>query len=204
MQKMRQVVTKDVGGEKVEYSIVWGNEKIVFIKAGAGGSTRGFQDKYVKMAERINKLMGATVICASNPCVHHKGLDEEAIRWVISEKGSVDFEVYFVGTSDGAYKNLSLAKKFPQTVKFIPPSVSSSIFSPQTLLKFHCIRLPQQHSSDPRSHPIHPRKSIRLSGGSPHEIQCFYSLPPCSESFGKMGCNIHSCCDNVRRGRCDK
>ena len=119
MQEMRQVITKDIGGEKVEYYIVWGNEKIVFIKAGAGGSARGFQDKYIKMAERINKLMGATVICASNPCVSHKGLDEEAIRWVISEKGSVDFEVYFVGTSDGAYKNLSLAKKFPQTVKIL-------------------------------------------------------------------------------------
>lgn len=117
MQKMKQVVAKDVGGEKVEYYIAWGNEKIVFIKAGAGGSARGFQDKYIKMAERINERMGATVVCASNPCVPQEGVDEEAIRWVISEKGFVDFEVYFVGTSDGAYKNLSLAKKFPQTVK---------------------------------------------------------------------------------------
>lgn len=117
MQNMKQVVAKDVGGEKVEYYIAWGNEKIVFIKAGAGGSARGFQDKYIKMAERINERMGATVVCASNPCVPQEGVDEEAIRWVISEKGFVDFEVYFVGTSDGAYKNLSLAKKFPQTVK---------------------------------------------------------------------------------------
>ena len=117
MQNMKQVVAKDVGGEKVEYYIAWGNEKIVFIKAGAGGSARGFQDKYIKMAERINERMGATVVCASNLCVPQEGVDEEAIRWVISEKGFVDFEVYFVGTSDGAYKNLSLAKKFPQTVK---------------------------------------------------------------------------------------
>ena len=29
---------KYVGGEKVEYCIVWGNEKIVFVKAGAGGT----------------------------------------------------------------------------------------------------------------------------------------------------------------------
>lgn len=119
MQNMKQVVAKDVGGEKVEYYIAWGNEKIVFIKAGAGGSARGFQDKYIKMAERINERMGATVVCASNPCVPQEGGDEEEIRWVISEKGFVDFEVYFVGTSDGAYKNLSLAKKFPQTVKLL-------------------------------------------------------------------------------------
>jgi hypothetical protein len=85
MQKMKQVVAKDVGGEKVEYYIAWGNEKIVFIKAGAGGSARGFQDKYIKMAERINERMGATVVCASNPCVPQEGVDEEAIRWVISE-----------------------------------------------------------------------------------------------------------------------
>ena len=124
MQKIRQIVTKDVGGEKVDYSIVWGNGKIVFIKAGAGGSARGFQDKYITMTDRINKRMGATVICASNPCVPHKGLDEEVIRWAISEKGFADFKVYFVGASDGAYKNLSLAKKFPQTVKILAINAS--------------------------------------------------------------------------------
>ena len=111
--------TKYVGGEKVEHYIVWGNEKVVFIKAGAGGSARGFQDKYIKMAERIHGRIGATVICASNPDVTHEEQDEKEIRWVIGERGFVDFELYFVGVSDGAYKNFSLVKKFPQTVKLL-------------------------------------------------------------------------------------
>ena len=91
----------------------------MFIKAGAGGSARGFQDKYIKMAERIHGRIGATVICASNPDATHEEQDEKEIRWVIGERGFVDFELYFVGVSDGAYKNLSLVKKFPQAVKLL-------------------------------------------------------------------------------------
>ena len=58
--------SKTVAGEKIHYGIVYGNEKIVFIKRGAGDDIRGYQDKYPKMAHRIHQRLGATVICASN------------------------------------------------------------------------------------------------------------------------------------------
>ena len=38
---------------------------------------------------------------------------------MVEEKGFIDYQLYFVGNSYGAYKNLSLAKKFPQTAKFL-------------------------------------------------------------------------------------
>ena len=113
------VDTKYVGDEKVEYKIIFGSEKIVFIKVGAGGSVRGFENKYIRMAQRIHKRLGATVICASNPDVPHEMIDEEEIRWVVSERALSNFEIYFIGTSDGAYHNLSLAKRFHETVKII-------------------------------------------------------------------------------------
>ena len=73
----------ELSGEKFNYHFVFGNEKIVFIKAGAGGSERGYEDKYIKMAERIHERTGATVICASNPidpiC---ESPDAEEIGWV--------------------------------------------------------------------------------------------------------------------------
>ena len=47
--------TKYVGDEKVDYEIIYGNEKIVFIKVGAYGSVRGYADKYIRMAERIHE-----------------------------------------------------------------------------------------------------------------------------------------------------
>ena len=53
--------------EEIEYGIVRGNENIVFLKAGAGGSFRGYGDKYLKMAITLHERDGATVICASNP-----------------------------------------------------------------------------------------------------------------------------------------
>ena len=107
-------------GDKFDYNITLGNEKIVFIKAGAGGSSRGYMDKYVKMAERINDRTGATVICASNPidpiC---ESLDDKEICRVVKELGLTSFELYLVGVSDGAYLNLELASRFSETVKWI-------------------------------------------------------------------------------------
>lgn len=118
------IKTRKIDDEKIEYEIIYGNEKLVFIKVGAGGSVRGYADKYFRMAQRIHELIGATVICASNPDVPHEELDEAEIRQVIAEKGLYNFEVYFFGTSDGAYHNLSLAKRFSQTVKWIGVNTS--------------------------------------------------------------------------------
>jgi aspartyl aminopeptidase len=52
------VITK----EEIEYGIIRGNETIVFIKAGAGGSYRGYDDKYLKMAIELHKKDGSTVV----------------------------------------------------------------------------------------------------------------------------------------------
>ena len=56
-----KILSSAVGGEKIQYGILFGNEKIVFIKAGAGGNIRGYQDKYLKMAHRVHDNLGATV-----------------------------------------------------------------------------------------------------------------------------------------------
>ena len=110
----------EFSGEKFNYHFVFGNEKIVFIKAGAGGSERGYGDKYIKFAERINERTGATVITASNPidpiC---DAPDAQEIRWVVNRMGFEHFELCFVGVSDGAYLNLELAKRFTETRKWI-------------------------------------------------------------------------------------
>ena len=121
--------SKTVFGEKISYGIIYGNDKIVFIKVGADGSIRGYQDKYLKMAHRVHDRLGTTVICASNPYIKHGHLeaDQTMISKVAADCGFDDFEVYFVGTSDGGYQNLLLAKEIPQTVKIlgINPSLSS-------------------------------------------------------------------------------
>ena len=110
----------EFSGEKFNYHFVIGNEKIVFIKAGAGGSERGYEDKYIKLAERINERTRATVITASNPidpiC---DAPDAQEILWVVNRMNFEHFELCFVGVSDGAYLNLELAKQFAETRKWI-------------------------------------------------------------------------------------
>ena len=68
---------KTVAGEVIHYGILHGNEEIVFIKVGADGSIRGYQDKYLKMAHRVHERLGATVICASNPYIEHGHLEAD-------------------------------------------------------------------------------------------------------------------------------
>jgi pimeloyl-ACP methyl ester carboxylesterase len=119
--------TKYVDGEKLEYEIIFGNNNIVFIKTGAGGSARGYKNKYFQMAKRVHERIGATVICASNPDVPHVNFDEQEIRRVASKRGFKTFHLYLWGISDGAYQNLSLAKRFPKTEKWI--GVNSSFIT---------------------------------------------------------------------------
>ena len=116
-----KVINKTVDDETIEYGILYGNEKIVFIKVGADGNIRGYKDKYLKMAHRVRKRLGGTVVCASNPWVEegHIDADKSVICETASEKSFSEYEVYFVGISDGAYHNLLLATEVPQTVKIL-------------------------------------------------------------------------------------
>ena len=55
--KYDEVLIKKIRYEKIKYGILYGNEKIVFIKAGADGSIRGYQDKYLKIAHCVHDRM---------------------------------------------------------------------------------------------------------------------------------------------------
>ena len=128
--------TKTVSGEKISYGIVYGNEKLVFIKTGVDGNIRGYQDKYLKMAQRVHERLGATVICASNPEVEYNAqviADKAMISRIAADCAFSDYEVSFVGTSDGGYQNLLLAKELPQAVKFL--GINPSLCTVQDLVE---------------------------------------------------------------------
>lgn len=117
-----KVTSKTVAGEKTNYGIMYGDEKIVFIKVGAGGSIRGYQDKYLQMSHRVHERLGATVICASNPWIGDEikaVTDKEIIENVAEQLQFSSWELYLVGASDGAYANLVLTQIVPQTVRLL-------------------------------------------------------------------------------------
>lgn len=125
------IITKSVCGEEINYGILLGNEKIVFIKTGADGNINGYKNKYPKMAHRIHERIGATVICASNPYIKHghEAADQAIISQIASEAGYDEYEMYLVGTSDGANHNFALAKNIPQTTKLLGINTSSISFN---------------------------------------------------------------------------
>ena len=114
-----KVVKKFTDDSYVTYGFVFGNQTIVFIKAGAFETHEGKDGKYLKMAQLVHNNLGATVICSSN---HEESIemDERAINFAVKTLGcNDDFKLIFVGVSDGAYQNLDLAKRFKQTKKIL-------------------------------------------------------------------------------------
>lgn len=122
-----KVVRKKIEVETINYGIISGNEKIVFIKVGADGNIKGYKNKYLKMAHRVHEKTGATVICASNPYIEngHVAADKEMILKVVNEMNFSEYTVSFLGTSDGAYHNLSLAQEISGVIKILCVNPSS-------------------------------------------------------------------------------
>lgn len=86
----------------IDYGIVEGNNIIVFIKAGQNGSLYGYQNKYIKMAKRLNKKYGCSVICSSNPFDGNNPLDNAMEVIEDYAKRFDDFKIYYLGYSNGA------------------------------------------------------------------------------------------------------
>ena len=141
-----KILGATVDGEKIRYGILWGNEKIVFIKSGVPRDTEDdednkktedkFVDKYLIMAHRIRDRIGATVICASNGDANPREqlrADKLLIKKAIAERDFENYEMYFVGNSDGGEHSLKLAQQFPETVIFL--GINSSWSNMETFLE---------------------------------------------------------------------
>ena len=105
--------SKNVAGEKINYGIVYGNEKIVFIKAGLGGDHIGYENKYVRIAHALHEKYGCTVISVSNPNEKRWSVEDDAaiLNAVIRSYGLQSPELYLFGSSNGCTKGLLLANK---------------------------------------------------------------------------------------------
>ena len=98
------------------YGIIDGNESIVFIKAGAGGSHTGYENKYLHMAHAIHRKDGSTVICASNPSdALSREYDGAVLQQILGARSNPNSKpkIRFIGTSRGAFLGLTeLAEHF--------------------------------------------------------------------------------------------
>lgn len=98
----------------IDYGIVEGNNTIVFIKAGQNGSLYGYQNKYIKMARRLNEKYGCSVICSSNPFDGNNPLDNAMEVIEDYAKRFDDFKIYYLGYSNGALIGAWFGIKYPK------------------------------------------------------------------------------------------
>ena len=98
----------------IDYGIVESNNIIVFIKAGQNGSLYGYQNKYIKMAKRLNKKYGCSVICSSNPFDGNNPLDNAMEVIEDYAKRFDDFKIYYLGYSNGALIGAWFGIKYPK------------------------------------------------------------------------------------------
>ena len=98
----------------IDYGIVEGNNIIVFIKAGQNGSLYGYQNKYIKMAKRLNQKYGCSVICSSNPFDGNNPLDNAMEVIEDYAKRFDDFKIYYLGYSNGALIGAWFGIKYPK------------------------------------------------------------------------------------------
>ena len=82
------------------FGIIKGKEKLVFIKTGKGGTYRGYEDKYSKIACDIYKMTGYSVAVSSNPVEYGCDLGLE-IEYVSDFLDDYE-EIIFIGISNGA------------------------------------------------------------------------------------------------------
>ena len=94
--------------------IIEGNNIIVFIKAGQDGSLYGYQNKYIKMARRLNKKYGCSVICSSNPFDGNNPLDNA--MEIIEDYAKIfdNYKIYYLGYSNGALIGAWFGVKYPK------------------------------------------------------------------------------------------
>ena len=98
------------GGCGIDFGILSGNEKIIFIKAGLGGSHVGEGDKYLRLAHRLRDAVGCSVIAVSNPEEPRTQTDTDRaiLEGYIKEMGLASPHLLFFGHSNGGIKGLEL------------------------------------------------------------------------------------------------
>ena len=112
--KFDKEIHSNFNDEIIDYGIIEGNNIIVFIKAGQDGSLYGYQNKYIKMARRLNKKYGCSVICSSNPFDGNNPLDNA--MEIIEDYAKIfdNYKIYYLGYSNGALIGAWFGVKYPK------------------------------------------------------------------------------------------
>ena len=103
-------------GLKAEYGLIRGNNRgchrVVIIKAGAGGSYIGYEEKYLKIARRLRDTHGCTVLCLSNYASDSFERGDVAVIRELLAGLDGEIQLYYVGNSNGSTQGLLSATQY--------------------------------------------------------------------------------------------
>lgn len=94
-----------------EYGIIDGNGQVVIIKAGAGGSYVGAEERYLKLSRMLHEAKGCTVICFSN--LHSDSFEQADAAVIRDVLAGIEGEktLYYIGNSNGSTQGLLVAAR---------------------------------------------------------------------------------------------
>lgn len=128
----------------IEYGIVKGNSIVVFIKVGQNGSIYGYENKYLIIAKKLNKEYGYSVIISSNPFDGNNPLEHDmnVVKEYCIENNMKDYQVYYMGQSNGARIGMSWGYQYPEIKRML--LINSPIFINWHVLKNGIIKSKNQ------------------------------------------------------------
>lgn len=106
----------------IEIEFYQAEKDVLLILTGAGGTTKGFQNKYETIAKQVMNDYHFSVAVATTPLGSWLRLDDnlqDIMNCLFENLGTKDFKVYVMGSSAGANIILSNAYHFPQIKKIL-------------------------------------------------------------------------------------
>ena len=107
------------GKNDLTYGTISGNETIVFIKPGLGGSIYGYENKYLQIAENLNKKFHCTVIVSPNDKNTEFDTEMEFIKDYAAQNSIVHYQIYYFGHSNGALIGMCEAYKYTEIKRLL-------------------------------------------------------------------------------------
>jgi hypothetical protein len=107
--------------EDIEIEYYESGNDILLILTGIGGTTKGYQNKYEKIAKQVMEQHNFSVVVATSPSgswLHTEQNMNEIMNFILSKRQK-DFKIYAMGNSAGANIVLWHSNKFPPIKKVL-------------------------------------------------------------------------------------
>ena len=113
MMDFDQIISTSVSGNPIQIGCIRGAHKVLFIKTGQGGSIRGYEDKYIRLAYAIRQKYGYAVLVSATVS-DKEAVFQKEMQIVDDFFENVPYEIYYLGVSKGGLIGCWYGAQYPQ------------------------------------------------------------------------------------------